>query len=74
MAVEKMSVKEYINYRANKGNKISTVAVCKAIRNKHRTPGIMCHEMFGGTYVLYVDLQELDAFLVTIKKPVNLRA
>jgi len=74
MAVEMMSVKEYVNYRKAQGNIISTVAVAKAIRLNHRTPGIKCYDMLGGSYILYVDLAELDEFLVTIKKPVNLRA
>lgn len=74
MEVTKMSIKEYVAYRQGKGNKISTVAVSKAIRNGNRTPGIKMHEKYGGTYVLYVDLIELDSYLVCLKKPTTLHA
>lgn len=74
MALTRMSIKEYVEYRLTAGNKISTVAVAKAIRMHHRTPGIKRTEMIGRTYLLWVDITELDSYLVSIKKPVKLRA
>lgn len=68
-----MSVAEYVAYRKKKHNSITPQAVAKAIRLKHRTPGIVKVEMYGGTYVLHVDLEELDGYLVCIKKPVKLQ-
>jgi len=67
-----MSVKEYVEHRNLKGNKISAQAVTKAIRKGHRTPGITNYDMYGGTYILHVDIKELDSFLVAIKKPTKL--
>lgn len=74
MAPKRMTIKEYVDYRKTKKNTISRIAVAKAIRMGHRTPGIKNHEKIGKTYLLYVDLLELDSFLVTIKKPIKLRA
>jgi hypothetical protein len=73
-ALKQMSIKEYVAYRKAAGNIITTIAVAKAIRMGHRTPGIMSYDKYGGTYLLYVSLQELDSFLVLIKKPTKLRA
>jgi hypothetical protein len=77
MALERMTrmtILDYVEYRKKKGNVISNIAVAKAIRMKHRTPGIKSFEFIGRTYLLYVDLTELDNYLVTIKKPIKLRA
>lgn len=71
--MEKMSIADYVAYRKRKKNKITGQAVCKAIRMGHRTPGIKKAEMYGGTYVLDVDLVELNTYLVYIKKPINLQ-
>lgn len=70
----KMSVADYVAYRKTKGNNITCQAVTKAIREKHRTPGIKRTEKYGGTYILHVDLLELDNYLVVIKKPIKLQA
>lgn len=67
-----MSVKEYVDHRMLHGNKISAQAVTKAIRKGHRTPGITDYDMYGGTYVLHVDIKELNTYLVAIKKPTKL--
>lgn len=72
MAAKKMSVAEYVELRRQHKNIITPQAVTKAIRLRHRTPGIIKYEMYGGTYVLYVDLEELNNFLVAIKKPLKL--
>lgn len=69
-----MSVKEYAEYRTTHGNSITVAAVTKAIRKGHRTPGVWDYEMYGGTYILHVDVKELNSFLVAIKKPVKLHS
>lgn len=74
MATQRMTVKDYVEYRKTKGNQITRIAVAKAIRMEHRTPGVKSFEKIGRTYLLYVNLQELDVFLVSIKKPVKLHA
>lgn len=74
MALQRMTIKDYIDYRKTKGNVISSVAVAKAIRLGHRTPGIKTREKIGKTWLLYVDVIELDEFLVCIKKPFKLHA
>lgn len=76
MALQRMSIKDYVEYRKRHeySNEITCIAVAKAIRMGHRTPGIKAHEKYGGTYLLYVDLAELDQYLVTIKKPITLHA
>lgn len=48
--VKKMPVREYAKLRG-----ITPGAVHKAIRKGHLTPGITNYEMYGGTYILYVD-------------------
>jgi len=73
MAYEEWDIKQYIAYRKACGNTISNVAVAKAIRLNHRTPGIKKVEKYGGTYLLHVDLEELNNYLVTIKKPIKLQ-
>lgn len=73
MELKQMSVANYVAYRKKKGNIISRVAVCKAIRLGHRTPGIKSFTKYGGTYILNVHIEELDSFLVFIKKPVKLQ-
>jgi hypothetical protein len=73
MEISTMSVTEYVKYRKSKKNKITTQAITKAIRLNHRTPGIIKTEMYGGTYVLYVNKVELDNYLVAIKKPIKLQ-
>lgn len=74
MALQRMTIKDYVEYRQKKKNTISRIAVAKAIRMQHRTPGIKSFEKIGKTWVLYVDTQELDEFLVYIKKPFKLHA
>jgi hypothetical protein len=74
MALQKMSVKQYIEYRAERGSRISAQAVSKAILNGYRTPGIVYYEKYGGTYVLHVDTKELDSYLVVLNKPVKLHS
>lgn len=70
-ALTRMTIKEYVEYR---DYDITTIAVAKAIRQGHRTPGIKEYEKIGGTYLLYVDIAELDTFLVCNKKPVKLHS
>jgi len=70
-ALTRMSIKDYVEYREFD---ITTVAVAKAIRLGHRTPGIKQYEKIGGTYLLYVDITELDTYLVCNKKPFKLHA
>lgn len=74
MATKKMSVAEYVQLRRQSNNIISQQAVTKAMRKGHRTPGIVFYEMYGGTYILHVDVEELNSFLVAIKKPIILHA
>lgn len=74
MATNRMTIRDYIEYRWSKGNIISNVAVAKALRMGHRTPGIKTFEKIGKTYLLYVNLEELDAYLVSINKPIKLHA
>ena len=69
----KMSVADYVAYRKKKNNVISKQAVTKAIRDNYRKPGIKKIEMYGGTYILYVDTEELDNYLVALKKPFKLQ-
>lgn len=69
-----MSVTEYVAYRKKRNNSITPQGVTKAIRLKHNTPGIKKYEMYGGTYVLHVDLEELDNYLVVLKKRSKLQA
>lgn len=70
-ALTRMTIKDYVEYR---DFDITTVAVAKAIRLGHRTPGVKQYEKIGGVYFLYVDLKELDTFLVCNNKPVKLHA
>lgn len=72
MGTMRMTIKDYVDYRKNKRNTISRIAVAKAIRMGHRTPGIKAREKIGKTWLLYVDTAELDEFLVYIKKPYKL--
>lgn len=74
MELKRMTIKDYVEYRKMKKNTISRIAVAKAIRMNHRTPGIISHERIGKTYLLQVNLKELDSFLVSIKKPAKLHA
>lgn len=67
----RMTIKDYVEYR---DYDITAVAVAKAIRMGHRTPGVQQYEKIGGTYLLYVDLVELDTYLVCNKKPFKLHA
>lgn len=73
MATNKMSVADYVAYRKKQKNNITCQAVTKAIRMRHRTPGITKVEMYGGTYILHVNILELDNYLVAIKKPCKLQ-
>lgn len=69
-----MSVTEYVAYRKKQKNTITNQAVTKAIRLKHRTPGVIEVKMYGGTYILTVDTEELDKQLVVLKKRIKLQA
>lgn len=69
-----MSVTEYVAYRKKHKSIITNQAVTKAIRLKHRTPGVIDIKMYGGTYILTVDTEELDKQLVVLKKRIKLHA
>lgn len=68
-----MSIKQYIEYRQKKKNRVTNQAITKALRLNHKVPGLISHSMYGGTYVLQVDIEELNNFLVAIKKPIKLQ-
>jgi len=58
MPDEKMTVKEYARMR-----NITPGAVHKALRKGHKTPGIVNFDMYGGTYILYVDKKFLRGII-----------
>lgn len=71
--ITKMSITEYVQYREEKGNSITSQGIAKAIREKREIPGVEKCEMYGRTYVLYVNLNLLDKYLVSINKPLKLQ-
>lgn len=73
MMIKKMSVVEYVEHRRKHGNAISAQAITKAIRNGAVVPGLVNYYKYGGTYVLEVDIAELNRHLVVLKKPLKLR-
>lgn len=72
MSITKMSVADYVQHREANGNKITPQAIAKAIREERQLPGVEKIEMYGRTYLLYVNIHALDKYLVSIQKPFKL--
>lgn len=68
-----MSVIEYVEHRRKHGNAITPQGITKAIRTGAFVPGLVNYYKYGGTYVLEVDVAELNRHLVVLKKPIKLR-
>ena len=73
MSLSRMTVSEYVEYRWNKGNEITPQAISKAIRKGHKVQGMHRFEKIGNLYIMQINKEELDQFLVSIKKPIKLR-